>query len=111
MSKKWVNSSKFGSKKSLAKTMMIQCDEMITKPTSIFQRLDTHTLLRDHEQRGKDIYHFYLTHFRPLWTDSTCEGYHAENFGMVFGKNQKKKTMTLYLQKKTVLQFLMILLK
>ncbi len=37
----------------------IQCDEMITKPRSFFQRLDTHTLVRDHVQRGKDIYHFY----------------------------------------------------
>jgi hypothetical protein len=31
----------------------IQCDELITKPRSIFQKLDTHTLVRDHEQRGK----------------------------------------------------------
>jgi len=28
----------------------IQCDELITKPRSIFQKLDTHTLVRDHEQ-------------------------------------------------------------
>ena len=58
----------------------IKCDELITKPRSIFQKLDTHTLVRDHEQRGNEIYHFYLTHFKPLWTDCTCEGYHAENF-------------------------------
>ena len=52
----------------------VQCDEMITSPRGIFQRLDTHVLLRDHAQRGKDIYHFYLTHFKPWWTDCTCEG-------------------------------------
>ena len=61
----------------------IQCDEMITKPRIILQRLDTHSLLADHTERGNDIYHFYLCHFRPLWTDCTCEGYHAENFGMI----------------------------
>lgn len=61
----------------------ILCDIMLTTPRSILRRLDTHDLLRDHEQRGKDTYHFYLTHFRPFWTDCTCDGYHAENFAMV----------------------------
>lgn len=78
----------------------VRCDELITKPTSILQRLDTHTLLRDHEQRGKDIYHFYLTHFRPLWTDCTCEGYHAENFGMVFWQPLKESGDELFLAEK-----------
>ena len=61
----------------------IKCDEMITKPRKFFQRLDTHSLAQDHKQRDKDTYHFYLCHFRPLWTDCTCEGYHAENFSMI----------------------------
>ena len=61
----------------------IKCDEMITKPRKFFQRLDTHSLAQDHKQRDKDTYHFYLCHFRPLLTDCTCEGYHAENFGMI----------------------------
>jgi len=79
----------------------IQCDELITKPRSILQRLDTHTLLRDHDQRGKDIYHFYLTHFRPFWTDCAgCEGYHAENFGMVFWQQPKESNDSLFLAEK-----------
>ena len=78
----------------------IKCDEMITKPRSILQRLDTHTLVRDHQQRGKDTYHFYLTHFKPWWTDCTCEGYHAENFGMVFWQTQKESNDTLFLAEK-----------
>ena len=82
------------------KDFEIRCDELITKPTSIFQKLDTHTLLRDHEQRGKEIFHFYLCHFRPLWTDCTCEGYHAENFGMVYWKPPKDPADTLFLAEK-----------
>ena len=78
----------------------VQCDEMITSPRGIFQRLDTHVLLRDHAQRGKDIYHFYLTHFKPWWTDCTCEGYHAENFGMVFWQTPKEHDDTLFLAEK-----------
>ena len=78
----------------------IQCDELITEPRSILQKLDTPTLLRDHEQRGKDIYHFYLTHFKPLWTDCTCEGYHAENFGMSLWELPKNEDDILFLAEK-----------
>ena len=78
----------------------IQCDELVTQPRSILQRLDTHTLVRDHEQRGKDIYHFYLAHFRPLWTDCTCEGYNAENFGMVRWQPANESKDPLYLAEK-----------
>lgn len=78
----------------------IQCDELITQPRGILQRLDTHTLVSDHYQRGKDIYHFYLTHFRPLWTDCTCEGYHAENFGLVFWQMPKQENDVLFLAEK-----------
>ncbi len=53
----------------------IQCDEMITKPRIILQRLDTHSLLKDHTERGEDIYHFYLCHFRP-WLKKTALLYH-----------------------------------
>lgn len=67
----------------------VKCDELVTKPRHIFDRLDTHTLVRDHNHRGKDVYHFYLTYFRPIWTDCTCEGYHAENFGMAHWKTPK----------------------
>ena len=78
----------------------IQCDELITKPRSLFQKIDTPTLIRDHEQRGKEIYHFYLTHFKPLWTDCTCEGYHAENFGMVWWQSPKDSHDELFMAEK-----------
>ena len=91
--KKWINDN-FGI------NYEIQCDELITKPRSIFQKLDTHTLVRDHEQRGKDTYHFYLTHFKPLWTDCTCEGYHAENFGMIFWQKPNVSDDILFLAEK-----------
>ena len=91
--KKWI-------KDKFDKDYEVQCDELITTPRNILQRLDTHTLLRDHRQRGNDIYHFYLTHFKPWWTDCTCEGYHAENFGMVFWQRPKEKDDTLFLAEK-----------
>jgi len=87
-------------KEKFGKDFEIKCDEMITKPRHILQKLDTPVLLHDHEQRGKEIFHFYLTHFKPFWTDCTCEGYHAENFGMVFWQPLKESQNTLFLAEK-----------
>ena len=87
-------------KENFSQSYEIQCDEMITKPRSILQKLDSHTLLDDHRQRGENIYHFYLTHFRPLWTDCTCEGFHAENFGMALWQKPKNGYDELFLAEK-----------
>ena len=48
-------------KKKFSLDFDIQCDQMITKPRIILQRLDTHSLLKDHRERGEDVYHFYLS--------------------------------------------------
>jgi hypothetical protein len=74
--KKWI-------KDTFSKDVEVQCDEMVAGKQSILNRLDTSALLEDHRRRGSDVFHFYLCHFRPLWTDCTCEGYHAENFAMM----------------------------
>ncbi len=87
-------------KEKFSKDFEIKCDEMITKPRSILQRLDSHVLLKDHRERGEEIYHFYLTHFRPIWTDCTCEGFHSENFGMALWQKPKIKNDTLFLAEK-----------
>ena len=47
-------------KEKFGKDFEIKCDELITKPRSLLQKLDTPTLLRDHQQRGQEIYHFYI---------------------------------------------------
>ena len=91
--KKWIK-EKFGF------DFEIKCDELITKPRNLLQKLDTPTLIRDHEQRGKDIFHFYLSHFKPLWTDCTCDGYHSENFGMVWWNSPKDPKDTLFMAEK-----------
>ncbi len=87
-------------KEKFGKDFEIQCDELITKPRSILQKLDTPTLIRDHQQRGKEIYHFYLCHFRPIWTDCTCEGYHSENFGMIWWQSPKDSHDELFMAEK-----------
>lgn len=87
-------------KQKFSKDFEIKCDILVTKPRGLFQRLDTHTLVDDHRSRGLDTYHFYLSHFRPFWTDCTCEGYHAENFGMVLWQQPKDEDDVLFLAEK-----------
>ena len=87
-------------KQHFLKDFEIQTDEMITKPRSIFQRLDIPTLVQDHTERGEGIYHFYLCYFRPIYTDCTCEGYHAENFSMVWWQQPKNFEDVLFLAEK-----------
>ena len=68
-----------------AADLRVKFDEMTTgRRGALLGRLDTHSAVADHRARGEGDYHFYLCHFRPTWTDCTCEGYHAENFGMVY---------------------------
>jgi hypothetical protein len=61
----------------------VDADILPVVPGKIFDRMSLHYLLRDHAQRGKGIYHFYLAYFSPFWTDCQTEGYSSENFGMV----------------------------
>jgi hypothetical protein len=86
-------------KNNFSKDFDVKCDEMITKPRGLFNKLDTTTLLKDHRDRGEDIYHFYMCHFRPLWTDCTCEGYHAENFGMIWWQAPKEDDLLFLAEK------------
>ena len=81
-------------------SLEVRCDEMATGRRGILERLDTHTLVKDHRHRGEQVYHFYLCHFRPTWTDCTCEGYHAENFGMVHWQRPKDAADALFLAEK-----------
>ena len=91
--KVWINDA-------FSKKVDVKCDVMVTKQTSILQKIDTGNLLKDHRQRGEETYHFYLCYFRPLWTDCTCEGYHAENFGMIFWQKPKNEDDILFLAEK-----------
>ena len=86
--------------KTFSKQVDVQSDQMLVKSSRLFNRIDVNSLLEDHRKRGDDIYHFYLTYFRPLWTDCTCEGYYAENFGMVWWQQSPKKDDISFLAEK-----------
>ena len=99
--KKMAEFYKLWIEKNFSKSFDIQCDQMIVHETGWLARLDTDVLLEDHRKRGEEIYHFYLSFFRPLWTDCVgCEGYYTENFGMVLWEEPKNKNDISFLAQK-----------
>ena len=66
--------------------LKVECDILPVIPGKIFDRMSIGYLMRDHNQRGKGIYHFYLSYSKPIWTDCPIEGYTAENFGLMLWK-------------------------
>jgi len=76
--------------KTFSREVVVQVDEMVQRSGNRFNLVDVPTILEDHKSRGENIFHFYLTYFRPLWTDCTCEGYFAENFGMIWWEKSKQ---------------------
>ena len=86
--------------KTFSKQVEVQADQMSVKHSRLFNRVNVNTLLDDHRRRGNGIHHFYLCYFRPIWTDCTCEGYHAENFGMVWWQQGSNKNDIQFLSEK-----------
>jgi hypothetical protein len=70
----------------------VDADILPVIPGKLFDRMSLYYRLRDHIQRGKGIYHFYLAYFSPFWTDCRTEGYSMENFGMVHWKRPATNT-------------------
>ncbi len=87
-------------RRNFSRNLDVRCDQMAVHRRGILQRPDIHTILRDHRSRGEETWHFYLCNFRPIWTDCTCEGYHAENFGMVRWQRPKEKNDVLFMAEK-----------
>ena len=72
--------------------LSVDADILPVIPGKIFDRMSLDYLLRDHSQRGKGIYHFYLAYFSPFWTDCHADGYSSENFSMVHWKRPPSNT-------------------
>jgi hypothetical protein len=64
----------------------IEADILPVVPGKLFDRMSISYLTRDHLERGKSVFHFYLTFFKPFFTDCQTEGYAAPNFGMAYWK-------------------------
>ena len=65
-------------------SMSVEADILPVIPGRLFDRMSLAYLIRDHEERGNDVFHFYLAYFKPFWTDCNTEGYAAKNLGIAW---------------------------
>lgn len=72
----------------------VEADILPVISGKLFDRMSLALFLRDHESRGHDIYHFYLTPFKPFFTDCKTEGYTTDNFGLAFWNRPKEGSET-----------------
>jgi hypothetical protein len=64
--------------------MPVEADILPVIPGKLFDRMSVAYLIRDHEERGNDVLHFYLAYFKPFWTDCNTEGYTSKNLGITW---------------------------
>lgn len=69
----------------------VEADILPVVTGKLFDRMSLALLLRDHKDRGDNIFHFYLADFKPFWTDCQAEGYATDNFGMIFWRRPKEE--------------------
>lgn len=69
----------------------VEADILPVIPGKLFDRMGIAYFARDHIERDKNTYHFYLSYYKPLWTDCNMEGYAGDGFGMIWWKRPKDK--------------------
>lgn len=81
-------------KRHLHYDMAVEADILPVIPGKLFDRMSLALFLRDHEKRGGDVYHFYLTPFKPFFTDCKTEGYTKDHFGLAQWSRPKESGET-----------------
>jgi hypothetical protein len=76
-------------KRSFNVNLKVKANILPVIPGKLFDRMSLSYLSRDHIDRDKTTYHFYLTYFKPFWTDCRTEGYSSENFGVAYWERSK----------------------
>lgn len=64
--------------------LQVEADILPVVTGILFDRMSVAYLVRDHAERGEDVYHFYLAYFKPFFTDCNTEGYTAKNVGIAW---------------------------
>ncbi len=71
-------------------SLPVDADILPVVPGLVFDRMSVAYLIRDHSERSKDVYHFYLSYFKPFFTDCNTEGYTAGNIGISWWQRPKE---------------------
>jgi len=61
----------------------VQTDVLVVVKTPLMRlRFGMRDLMKHHKEKGEDNYHFYLSYFKPIWSDCSA-GFFTENVGLV----------------------------
>jgi hypothetical protein len=61
----------------------VQADVLVVVKTPLMRlRFGMRDLVKHHKEKGEDNYHFYLSYFKPIWSDCSA-GFFTENVGLV----------------------------
>jgi len=65
----------------------VSADVLVVVKTPLMAlRFGMRDLMKHHQEKGKDNYHFYLSYFKTRFTDCSA-GFFADNFGLILWKN------------------------
>lgn len=77
-------------------SLQVESDILPIIPGKLFDRVSVAYLIRDHTDRAQDTYHFYLSYFKPLFTDCNTEGYTAPGIGIAWWQRPSESMSELY---------------
>ncbi|MFY3740407.1 MAG: hypothetical protein HMLIMOIP_000845 [Candidatus Nitrosomirales archaeon] len=69
----------------------VNTDVLVVVKTALMGlRFGMRDLMKHHKEKGEENYHFYLSYFRPRWSDCSS-GFFTDNVGLIHWKNYDGK--------------------
>jgi len=61
----------------------VNTDVLVIENVALMRfRFGMSDLMKYHKEKGEDTYHFYLSYFKPIWTDCDA-GFYTDNVGLI----------------------------
>jgi hypothetical protein len=69
----------------------VNADVLVVEKAALMRfRFGMSELIKHHKEKGESNYHFYLSYFKPVWTDCSA-GFFTENMGLIQWKEHDGK--------------------
>lgn len=79
-------------RKKFALYYTVNADVLVVTKTPLMRfRFGMRELMKHHQEKGVENYHFYISYFKPVWTDCSA-GFFTDNMGLI---QWKKHTETM----------------
>ncbi|MFQ5941366.1 MAG: hypothetical protein ACE5KA_06690 [Nitrososphaerales archaeon] len=69
----------------------VSVDVLVVEKAHLLQfRFGMNDLIKHHKEKGEGNYHFYISYFKPIWTDCSA-GFFTDNMGLIQWKEYSGK--------------------